>query len=185
MISFCTPYTKDRIYQLDMVSPENEALCEEYGCEWIRLFWEDDWEWNMARAWNMAHEKASGDIQVTFGCDCFITRVYVEDLIKQFNENMDILVTASNGGRIAISGENFKKLGGYDETMTGWGCEDLDMTYRARALGLTCKLQVGIDFIPHSDHMRFPDADRKRYQYQNWAIMRSNFDNKIIDWREK
>ena len=182
-ISFCTPYSSDRLYQLEMVSPENLVLCKKYGCEWLRV--ELDKPWQMSKYWNIAHNMAVGDILVTFGSDCFLTEEYIEDLIDKFSKDMNILVTASNGGRIAISSENFHKLGGYDETMVGWGCEDLDMTYRARALGLTCHLQVGIDFIPHSDHMRFPNADRKKHQYDNWSIMRYNYDHNIIDWRDK
>jgi len=183
MVSFCTPYTKDRLYQLEMTTPENLALCGEYGCEWVRLLWED--EWNYSKAWNKVHSMAKGDIQVTFGADCYLSREYIDDIIEKFKIDMNILVTASNGGVIAVSADNFKRLGGFDETMSGWGFDDIDFIYRAQTLGLTCHLQAGMDFLPHSDHLRFPDGDRKKHQYQNWVIMRYNYDNKIIDWRTK
>jgi len=98
---------------------------------------------------------------------------------------MNILVTQSNGGVIAVSGENFQKLGGYDETMSGWGFDDIDFIYRAQTLGLTCFVSTGNAFIPHSDHLRFPDGDRSTCQYQNWGIMRYNHAHKIINWRDK
>ena len=183
MISFCTPYTESRRHHLEMTSPENIALCEEYGCEWVRHFWEGEWHW--AKGWNKAHSIASGEIQVSLGADIYITREYIEDIIEKFDRDMNSLITASNGGIIVISAENFKKLGGYDETMTGWGFEDIDFIYRARTLGVTCCLSIGYSFIPHSDHLRFPDGDRKKYQYQNRAIMQYNYDHKIIDWRDK
>ena len=183
MISFCTPYTESRRYHLEMTSPENIELCEEYGCEWVCLLWEE--EWNPSKAWNKVHSMAKGEIQVTFGADRYITGKYIEDIIEKFDKDMNILVSQFNGGVMAVSAENFKKLGGFDETMTKWGFEDVDFIYRAQTLGLTCHSSVGYDFIPHSDHLRFPDGDRKKHQYRNWAIMRYNYDHKVIDWRDK
>ena len=183
MISFCVPYTDSRLSHKEMPYPGNKELCDEYGCELIYLYWTD--EWNYSKGFNAVHSKAKGDIVVTYGADIYITRKYIEDLIDKFGKDMDILITASNGGRIAVSDENFKRLGGYDETMTGWGFEDIDFIYRAQTLGLTCHLSVGTDFIPHTDNLSFPDGDRKKYQYRNREIMVYNYDNKIIDWRNK
>ena len=183
MISFCLPYTDSRKHHLDMTYPENKVLCDEYGCELLIYHWTE--KWNGPMAWNTVHSMARGDIQVAYGADIYITREYIEDLIEKFNENMNIVITGSNGGRIAVSAENFKKLGGFDETLVGWGWEDIDFIYRAQNLGLTCHLSVGTDFIPHPDTLRFPPGNKNQYRYANWNIMRYNYDNKIIDWRDK
>lgn len=44
--------------------------------------------------------------------------------------------TPGFAGRIAISKENFYRLGGYDESFTGWGLEDADFFKRATRLKL-------------------------------------------------
>jgi hypothetical protein len=41
-----------------------------------------------------------------------------------------------SGGRIAMSAENWKRLGGYDETLTGMAWQDMDLLVRSRSLGL-------------------------------------------------
>ncbi|PZP46571.1 MAG: hypothetical protein DI598_11950 [Pseudopedobacter saltans] len=40
------------------------------------------------------------------------------------------------GGRVAVSADNFYKLGGYDERIEGWGPDDLQFCLRARDAGL-------------------------------------------------
>lgn len=188
MISFCTAYTDDRSHHLKMTYPENKELCDEYGCEFICIHWTD--EWNYSKAWNAAHGKAKGDIQITFGVDYFLNREYIENIIEKFNNDMDIIVVNSDGlflknGIIAISAENFKKLGGYDENFIGWGGEDIDFVYRAKRLGLIAHQGIFIGFIPHSDELRFPDGNKNKYKQKNDELMNWNYDNKVINWRDK
>ena len=38
---------------------------------------------------------------------------------------------------------------------------------------------------PHPDTLRFPPGNKNQNRYANWKILRYNYDNKIIDWRDK
>jgi len=79
------------------------------------------------------------------------------------------------GGRIAISKDNFNKLGGYDERFKDWGYEDLDFIYRARNLGLRRFTVQNISYIDHDRDIE----DR----YKNRSMMVYSRDNNITDWR--
>lgn len=104
---------------------------------------------HMAHAKNMAHRMATGDVICNLDADNFTGKGFSRFLSKQFSNDMDIVISPSHkvsryfppeergfAGRIAVSTENYFKLGGYDETLQGWGGDDNDFTQRAKGLGL-------------------------------------------------
>lgn len=126
----------------------------------------------MAHAKNMAHRLATGDIVCNLDADNFTGVGFARHLGRLFGAApdgavvrpdlsiMDALPLEARGafGRIAVSRTNFTALGGYDESIRGWGGEDTNFLIRARALGLTTHLIERSDFlhtIAHGNEERF------------------------------
>ena len=178
MISFCTSYLGRREH-LDLTMPHNFKVGAEFDSEFIYLdYGQYSKKWEVARAKNLAHNKATGDILINVDADNYLSVEYVKGVLDLFNEDMNIIVYGEKevGGRIAISRENFIKLGGYDERFEDWGYDDIDFIYRAGNLGLRRFTVGGISAIPHSDELRNMGKD-------NRPLMVSNRDNNVTDWR--
>ncbi len=140
----------------------------------------------MAHAKNMAHRLATGDVLCNVDADNFIAKDFSKWLTSVYEKRLDTIVTTvprsiSNGlisvvkrkalgfgrslgltGRIAISKQSFRELGGYDESFTGWGGEDTNLSLRARDRGMGYS---GIPtkywgaVIPHEDQERVKNMD--------------------------
>jgi hypothetical protein len=70
-------------------------------------------------------------------------------------------------GRIAMSKDNFMKLGGYDEHMKGWGREDGNLIMRALAMGLVPQPFYDASFmgvIAHSTEERLANCAKEHKQ---------------------
>lgn len=116
----------------------------------------------MAHAKNMAHRLATGDILCNVDADNFVPKDFSRWLGEQFDQDPHAIITplaltqgefvkqrtarvlkgqtpklSGIGGRVAVSSEDFYKLGGYDERIEGWGPDDLQFCLRARDAGLT------------------------------------------------
>lgn len=132
-----------------------------------------------SHAKNMAHRLATGDVVCNLDADNFTGPGFARHLASVFSDNMNSLVLPSMPllrampgdlkgfcGRIAMSRQNFDRLGGYDEKFRQWGGEDTDLTIRALARGLTAAPFDNKDFtriIPHGDAERIantPAEDR-------------------------
>lgn len=136
----------------------------------------------MAHAKNMAHLAASGDILCSVDADNLIAKDTSLWLRKTFAAMPDFIAsprilslpgfvqqrwlnrfigraTPTSGicGRVAVSRANFLRLGGYDETMSAWGGDDIEFMLKARDNGLTC-LTLPEPFwgraIEHSNDLR-------------------------------
>lgn len=116
----------------------------------------------MAHAKNMAHRVATGDILCNLDADNVIAPDFSKYLVEQFSRNPHSVVsvhplTVSEkrkkaeplvvdgkrmrigdgfGGRLAISSQDFYRIGGYDERHVGWGMDDVNFALRARDAGL-------------------------------------------------
>lgn len=120
---------------------------------------------------NMAHRMATGNIVCNLDADNKIGKNFSTFLVNQFEKNPDIIVApglvtralkAKLGlegitGRIALTRENFMKLGGYGEEYDGWGGADIGLIMRSKKAGLAqvalSKEQIG-NVIEHSDEAR-------------------------------
>jgi predicted glycosyltransferase involved in capsule biosynthesis len=99
--------------------------------------------WHASICKNTTHMLADGRYVVNLDCDNFIGNDSDKLLLDLFEKNGDdIIITQSdyvmgsgNGGRITISKNNFKKLGGYDETFYPMGYQDYDLIERAKLFG--------------------------------------------------
>ena len=182
MISFCTSYLGRREH-LNLTVPHNYKVCTGFDCEFVYIdYGEYSKKWEVSKAKNMAHFKATGDILVNVDADNYLSSQYIQGVLDLFNKDMDIIVYGekdNTGGRIAISRENFHILGGYDERFEDWGYDDIDLIYRADNLGLRRFTVCNITAIPHGDEIRFKPGE----QYKNRHLMTANRDDKITDWR--
>lgn len=142
----------------------------------VYLFVPEAAEYSHAIVKNIGARHASGDVICHMDADNF-AGAYTPYLQQLFSENPNTIVfqhiNRSAGGRIAISRENFHKLHGYDETMTGWGIEDID--FRQRAFGIPgIRLveipEVFVNVIDHSDELRGTNIYEN--QERNKAIAR-------------
>lgn len=201
-ISFTTG-CKNRLTHLQQTLPRNlednpnaEFILVDYNCQqgtgqWVKdklmnyiylkrlvyLFVPKAGEYSHSIVKNIGARHASGDVICHIDGDNFAgpCTSYLE---KVFEENPNSLVfqdkNRSASGRIAISRNNFYKIHGYDEKMTGWGAEDID--FRQRALGISGMRivempEVFINVIDHSDEFRGVNIHENR-QYNN-VIARS------------
>jgi hypothetical protein len=182
LISFCTSYLGRREH-LEKTYPHNVDVGINYDCEFVLLdysAYSDKWE--VSRAKNKAHYIASGEILINVDADNYLSIPYVNGVLEIFKEDRNVIVYSEEdnvGGRIAISSDNFKKLGGYDERFKDWGYDDIDFIYRARNLGLRMFKMQGLTAIAHGDELRFT-GDR----YKNRPLMVYNRDNNVTDWRK-
>jgi hypothetical protein len=119
-----------------------------------------------AKSKNLAHRGGSGDILVNLDADNFLGEEYCARLLKEF-EDPNILLHAyskleegdSNGtwGRIAVTRDNFYRLGGYTECFEPYGYDDKNFIARAQGLGIRLVTIKGKRYaycIEHSHDVR-------------------------------
>ncbi len=124
-----------------------------------------------SHAKNMAHALATGDYVCNLDADNFVGAGFADYLREVFERRPNAIVATSrldsrlnegaykgSMGRIALSAENFARLGGYDEiNFKGWSGEDTDLLIRAVKRGLRPVL------IKNRDHLRVvPHTDLER-----------------------
>lgn len=95
---------------------------------------------------NLAHKVAKGQILCNLDGDNFTGEdfaFYINYLINKHGENSLLHFRKEpfwgTEGRIVLSADNFKKIGGYDESLLPIGHEDHDLLNRAKAFGLDYK----------------------------------------------
>ena len=108
-----------------------------FNCEKLKY-------WHSSIAKNIAHNYASGNILVNLDCDNFIGENggdFIIDYFKQLGNNIILsqskeIFGSGTAGRISISKNNFKKLGGYNESFFPMGYQDTDLIERAKKINL-------------------------------------------------
>lgn len=123
---------------------------------------------HMAKAKNIAHRLASGDVVCNLDADNYTGKDFSFFINSTMQSSFDIIgihkkdekgdqdFVKGCGGRIFLSKNNFLKLGGYNEDFIGWGYEDDDFKMRADILGLKEVLipHFFLFAIPHSHFLR-------------------------------
>jgi len=144
---------------------------------------------HMARAKNIAHDLATGEILCNVDADNFTGKdfaYYINSVFDREPRSLLVhdLVVKGCGGRIVISADDFRALGGYNEIMTGWGYEDRDFILRAERLGLKESVIPAyfLNTIRHGDGLRVRNtpsaASLKKTLNDNRSI--SNADQTIV-----
>ena len=154
---------------------------------------------------NILGKFATGEFLCWLDADNFIKTGFTDFLFKSFDYDKNIVLnvewspeTTGMCGRVSCSKHNFMKINGYDETMKGWGYEDLDFVNRLQKVGIF-KKEIPLkymDCIVHSNEIRFENYNKKfvtkltqshshfemRYEsnYRNFRISQQNIkENKI------
>jgi len=121
-----------------------------------------------SHAKNVAHRLARGSVVCNLDADNFLGAgfaKYLDDLFSN-NENIFVRPKGKTGigiyGRIAIRKTHFESLGGYDEGMqSGWGHDDTDLAWRAKAFGLR-QIAIPSD-SPYTKVLLHDDQERMRF----------------------
>lgn len=100
--------------------------------------------WHASIAKNTAHMFSTGYYVVNLDCDNYIGENggdFLLDIFKDKGKNTlvtqrDFMYGSGCAGRIALSKENFLKLGGYNEQFYPMGYQDCDLIERAKKLNL-------------------------------------------------
>ena len=157
--------------------------------KYVRLDWPR--RFHRSHAKNVAHRAATGEILINLDADNIATAPYTTSVRCKFGQGFDVVsvdrtdprVMGGGGGRVAISRELFYRIGGYDETMSGWGYEDVDFTLRASLAGGKMALVDAetLRFIKHEDRLRVAsgDASRQQTDARNRLISQENLSRGI------
>jgi hypothetical protein len=110
-----------------------------------------------SHAKNIAHKLAQGDFLVSLDADNFLGPE-APSLIRASIHETDpkiVLQCPELYGLVGFWKPTFEALGGYEESMRGWGVEDFDLIARAKAWG--CRyfpMTLEAHRIPHDDCLR-------------------------------
>lgn len=112
--------------------------------------------WHVAKAKNLAHVLATGDVLVNVDADNFVSRSYVRACHTLFGHTGPGVYFGttfdrnSSPGRVALHRDDFYRLGGYDEDIGGaWTGDDQDLMQRAAVSGLYAALLPSDKYIQH------------------------------------
>lgn len=119
-------------------------------------------EWNIGHAKNIAHKLGTKPILCNIDADNYVTKGFsqwIEACFKVYSDSITCVDFNGYGGgcgRIALSRDNFLKIGGYREDLNGWGYDDFDLVNRAKVIGLRPIVTPVrfLNYIRHSDSMR-------------------------------
>jgi hypothetical protein len=155
---------------LNYSSPDS---CDEWVCQTLKhemasgivtyYRYDGATRFHHAHAKNLAHRLARGLVVCNVDADNYIGQGFVTYLMNAFLTHPDSFfraVPAYEGifGRLAFFKSDFFRLGGYDESLKhGWGWEDVDIIYRAKAFGLRemfIEDLAFLRFISHDDSER-------------------------------
>lgn len=153
-------------------NPETRAAIDDGRLIYAR--YDDADHFEHAHAKNMAHRLATGDVLCNVDADNFTGPHFADLVAARMGPNpegsfmhahfgiMNGLPLEERGafGRIALSRRNFMHMGGYDETLGGWGGEDGNLIVRALAMGLT---PLAIDDQKHLRTIAHDHEERLRY----------------------
>ena len=125
---------------------------------------------SMSKTKNILGRNATGDILCWLDADNYTQHGFVDYVMSVYTKqsNSALRVTWSNQtqgmcGRIVCRKSDFMKIGGYDEQLTGWGYEELDLCKRLENTGINM-IELPFPFlgkINHSESERFKNYPTK------------------------
>ena len=120
--------------------------------------------WNAAKAQNLGSKLVNTQYVCFIDADTLLfagagdyTRRLVDEATMVLSPSQDGAEEPNLGGFIAVEVENFRSVGGYDESFYGWSCQDLMLRAKLRVeLGLkAARLPLHcIGAIQHPNEMR-------------------------------
>jgi len=130
---------------------------------------------NLAHSKNMATKLATGDIICNIDADNYAGPGYVNWVQERFSTKgpgieittirRDAIPYRDQGGKLCFYKDLFIKVNGYDESLIGYGMDDVDLSNRLENAGakrVFIEEEKYLRFIPHSDQERIAN-----YRYPN------------------
>jgi glycosyltransferase involved in cell wall biosynthesis len=194
--------------------PDTEVIVTDYDCPDGAAAWiaenhpdviivkvEDRPLFNLPEARNMAVEQAKGKVLVFLDADVLVTEGFISTLDLAVGEPVFGIFPTTHGNSLRGSGviqrEHFEAVGGYDELLSGYEGEDLDLYMRLRVLGLKRHFlpDTGVEEVfeqttEERTRFRRPDLQLQflrgqLYQLTKEMVLRSQGINKInLDYRK-
>lgn len=160
---------------------------------------------DMSRTKNILGKYADGDILCWIDADNFIYNDFVKFIHNSFSDNNETIMsvgyskyTSGMCGRIVCTKSHFHEIGGYDESMKGWGYEEIDFTTRSIKHGMH-NINIPIKYmgkLNHTDEERLKNyecllkdklpASHSHHQmkfksnYENFRLSSSNIKKNIL-----
>lgn len=129
---------------------------------------------NLSHARNIGAQLATADVLIFFDADIIIADVFSAELNFQFNEPLYGTFKSSHGnslrGSCVVRREDFELVEGYDELLSGYEGEDLDLYMRLRC--------AGIRMVVLNDNRImnvFEQSDSERFRYRPQSDVRKQF----------
>lgn len=135
-------------------------------------------EYNCPKSKNIAHRFASGEILINLDADNFLINMR-DKVDDHFQDDGNILLhmesrtCGGSYGRIALTKNNFYKIGGYDENLLPHSHQDTDLIERAKSIGLKYIFDPIYSYVVANNMYA-----KNRYLKEDWIIMREK--NKAI-----
>lgn len=139
-------------------------------------------EWNLSAARNQGYKMSNGEILCFIDADTCITHDFLSHHLKKMNPSVFISGTINwCSGCCIINKSDFELARGYNETLEGWGSEDLDLYNRLEKSGIK-----KINFN-HSMLKNIPHADDIRNEYHGKTNIhdtnRFNYEKSLIEFK--
>jgi hypothetical protein len=155
-----------------MASPELEVVVVDYDCpdhagDWVRVNWprakvvavSDRPAFNRSEAKNLGAAGATGDWFFFIDADVRVSETFAQDVQALLRPGDFLLADPRPGdlwGALVVSRADFAACEGYDEAMTGYGSEDVDIISRLMIAGVreASFPSRGFGVIPHDAGLR-------------------------------
>lgn len=144
--------------------------------------------WNLSESRNAGYKYIKGDRLLFLDADTMLQPTFIEMAVKQLNEKTfvtGLIAPPWNGcGCLFVNKSDYEKARGYNEALTGWGYDDIDMYKRLEKLGLT---RIDFDYklisnIAHEDSGRnkfHGNVDKYQTLAENVLISEREFKSSI------
>lgn len=142
--------------------------------------------YSMTHSRNMAFRLASGDVVNSVDADNFVNAGFASfvNRMANFRRSKAVFTKGKRGmhGRIGFWKKDFVDLGGYDESLRGYGHDDHDLMERAMCSGYKMMWYGGqfCDRIPTPKEKKGANMENKNWRMtedQNKEISRQNIDS--------
>lgn len=152
-----------------IAQPDSNTIVVDYACAQESGAWaaatyptarvvrvEQATDFNKARASNLGAAQASGQWICFVDADVLLAADFFAVASAQLRPGTFLRFSAQTPGLVICSREDFRAIGGFDETFVGWGCEDDDLQTRLRLFGLQPQMLPGglFSIIEHGDEER-------------------------------
>jgi len=138
---------------------------------------------------NMAAKLAEAEIVCNVDSDNIVLTEYTEFVLEKFRVNNNIFITADSGrlyhvsdlvGRICCLKKDFVNVGGYDESLSGYGFEDNDIIARLTRLGREQVIVENVNLLSSIKHDNNDRIKNEKVYRKLHSIYLLNLDNGII-----